>query len=185
MFMFQMSLDTSLNPKVSKVYLLAMQPVKKGYRVFDPVTKKFILSRDIVFYEEAAWDWKGSSKQHVMPLTEGRFVYDSLSSGNNESPILPQISPISQYHGRNINAENSNSPTILPFSGESFSSISQDERNTQAFDHTPLKWRKLDEVLAQCNLSIMDLKKYEEAMQDEFWLKAMEDELAMIEKNDT
>ena len=31
----------------------------------------------------------------------------------------------------------------------------------------------------------MDPEKYEEAMQDESWLKAMEDELAMIEMNGT
>ena len=30
-----------------------------------------------------------------MPLTEGKFVYDSLSSENNESSLLPQITPIS------------------------------------------------------------------------------------------
>ncbi|CAL8994000.1 unnamed protein product [Prunus brigantina] len=57
--------------------------------------------------------------------------------------------------------------------------------HNQAFDHTPLKWRNLNEVLAQCNLCIMDPEKYEDAKQDKSWLKAMEDELFMIEKNGT
>lgn len=178
-------LKHKLESKSVKGVFVGYATCEKGYKVFDPVNKKLILSIDVVFYEEAAWDWKGSSEQHVMPLTEGRFVYDILSSENNGSPMLPQISHVSQYHGRNTNAENSKSPITMSPSGEFSSNISQDERNTQAFDHTSLKWRKLDELLAQCNLCIMDPEKYEEAMQDESWLKAMEDELAMIKNNGT
>ncbi|CAL2229031.1 unnamed protein product [Prunus armeniaca] len=59
------------------------------------------------------------------------------------------------------------------------------EWHNQAFDHTPLKWRNLNEVLAQCNMCIMDPEKYEDTKQDESWLKAMEDELFMIGKNGT
>ncbi|KAI5327616.1 hypothetical protein L3X38_027012 [Prunus dulcis] len=63
--------------------------------------------------------------------------------------------------------------------------ISSEERNTQAYDHSPLKWRRLNDVLAQCNLCIMEPEKYAKAAQDESWLKAMQDELSMIEKNGT
>ncbi|BBN69056.1 transposable element gene, partial [Prunus dulcis] len=63
--------------------------------------------------------------------------------------------------------------------------LHQLQENSQAYDHTPLKWRRLDDVLAQCNLCIMEPEKYADAAQDESWLKAMEDELQMIEKNET
>ncbi|BBH04777.1 BURP domain-containing protein, partial [Prunus dulcis] len=71
--------------------------------------------------------------------------------------------------------------------------VSQGESNregsriedTQSFDHTPLKWRKLDDILAQCNLCIMEPEKFDEAVKDESWIKAMKDELSMIEKNAT
>ncbi|CAL9018324.1 unnamed protein product [Prunus brigantina] len=68
--------------------------------------------------------------------------------------------------------------------GES-SKISSRVEDTQNFDHTPLKWRKLDDVLAQCNLCIMEPEKFDEAVKDESWIKAMKDELSMIEKNAT
>ncbi|CAL8082728.1 unnamed protein product [Prunus armeniaca] len=55
------------------------------------------------------------------------------------------------------------------------SGISSSMRNSQAFDHTPLKWRNLDDVLAQCNLCIMEPEKFDEAAKDESWVKAMED----------
>ncbi|KAI5317006.1 hypothetical protein L3X38_036713 [Prunus dulcis] len=44
---------------------------------------------------------------------------------------------------------------------------------------------RLDDVLAQCNPCIIEPEKYVEASQDSSWLKAMEDELHMIEKNGT
>ncbi|KAI5353736.1 hypothetical protein L3X38_006630 [Prunus dulcis] len=34
-------------------------------RVYDPVTKKLILSRDVVFDEHAAWNWKAMPENHV------------------------------------------------------------------------------------------------------------------------
>ncbi|CAL9003954.1 unnamed protein product [Prunus brigantina] len=37
----------------------------------------------------------------------------------------------------------------------------------------------------QCNLCIMELEKFDEAVKDESWIKAMKDELSMIEKNAT
>ncbi|KAI5334234.1 hypothetical protein L3X38_024367 [Prunus dulcis] len=39
--------------------------------------------------------------------------------------------------------------------------------------------------MAQCNLCIVEPEKCEEAAQDQSWIKAMEDELSMIEKNGT
>ncbi|XP_016648261.1 PREDICTED: uncharacterized mitochondrial protein AtMg00820-like [Prunus mume] len=63
--------------------------------------------------------------------------------------------------------------------------MSREERDTQAYDQSPSKWKRLDYVLAQCNLCIMEQEKYAEAAQDESWLKAMQDELSMIEKNGT
>ncbi|KAI5314112.1 hypothetical protein L3X38_043288 [Prunus dulcis] len=73
---------------------------------------------------------------------------------------------------------------VTPFPNESLSEhgfvigdndISSEERNTQAYDHSPLKWRRLDDVLAQCNLCIIEPENYAEAAQDKSWLKAMED----------
>lgn len=30
----------------------------KGYRLYDPLTKTLIVSRDVIFDEQNAWDWK-------------------------------------------------------------------------------------------------------------------------------
>ncbi|KAI5337554.1 hypothetical protein L3X38_016825 [Prunus dulcis] len=64
----------------------------------------------------------------------------------------------------------------------------QDEgisESSQAIDHTPKKWKSVNEIMAQCNMCIMEPENFEEADLDKSWRKAMEAELEMIEKNNT
>ncbi|VVA15274.1 Hypothetical predicted protein, partial [Prunus dulcis] len=51
--------------------------------------------------------------------------------------------------------------------------------------HTPKKWRSVNEIMAQCNMCIVEPDSFEEADLDESWRNAMKAELEMIEKNDT
>ncbi|CAL8092091.1 unnamed protein product [Prunus armeniaca] len=75
------------------------------------------------------------------------------------------------------------------------SSLSQEEiseerhadfdSRSQDVDHTPLKYKSIAEVYARCNLCIIKPETFEEAVKDEAWQKAMENEIEMIEKNKT
>ncbi|CAL8151067.1 unnamed protein product [Prunus armeniaca] len=158
-----------LDPKSTKGVFVGYAICEKGYRVFDPVSNKLILSRDVTFDEEGAWHWTDNNDSVMTPYTiENQVDFDFHSdSSNGNSTVTPQT--------LNMQGRTSSTP----------SDISSEERRTQAYDHTPLKWRKLDDVLAQCNLCIMEPEKYADVAQDESWLKAMQDELQMIEKNGT
>ncbi|KAI5355046.1 hypothetical protein L3X38_007941 [Prunus dulcis] len=64
----------------------------------------------------------------------------------------------------------------------------QDEgisESSQAIDHTPKKWRSVNEIMAQCNMCIVEPDSFEEADLDESWRNTMKAELKMIEKNNT
>lgn len=37
----------------------------KAYRLYDPVAKKIVISRDVVFEEDKSWNWDASYEQHV------------------------------------------------------------------------------------------------------------------------
>ncbi|KAI5329167.1 hypothetical protein L3X38_028564 [Prunus dulcis] len=66
--------------------------------------------------------------------------------------------------------------------------ILQDGRisgSSQAIDHTPKKWRSVNEIMAQCNMCIVEPENFEDANLDESWRNAMKAELEMIEKNNT
>ncbi|KAB2626287.1 retrovirus-related Pol polyprotein from transposon TNT 1-94 [Pyrus ussuriensis x Pyrus communis] len=141
----------------------------KYFIVYDPLSKKLILSRDVVFDENAAWEWKTAPENYVT-------VFNPSELSVQPKCISSETTPEENDYALSPN---------LVFSHESVSDVDSSMRRTQAFDHTPLKWRNLDDVLAQCNLCIMEPEKFEEAAKDEAWMKAMQDELSMIEKNAT
>ncbi|XP_020417971.1 uncharacterized protein LOC109948685 [Prunus persica] len=56
---------------------------------------------------------------------------------------------------------------------------------SQDVDHTPLKYKSIAEIYEKCNMCIIEPESFEEAAKDDSWKKAMEDEITMIEKNNT
>ncbi|KAM1262144.1 hypothetical protein ACFX2G_027916 [Malus domestica] len=162
-------LRQKLDAKSVKGIFVGYATCEKGYRVYDPLSKKLILSRDVVFDENAAWEWKTAPENYVTVFNP------------SELSVLPKCISSETTPEENDYVLSPN----LAFSHESVSDVDSSMRMTQAFDHTPLKWRNLDDVLAQCNLCIMEPEKFEEAAKDEAWMKGMKDELSMIEKNAT
>ncbi|BBH05150.1 transposable element gene [Prunus dulcis] len=98
---------------------------------------------------------------------------------------------MSDEQGSVINHEeqydlSNDSSQVTPSRGhDHFQSPRTSDISSSMRNHTPLKWRNLDDVLAQCNLCIMEPEKFDDAAKDESWMKAMKDELSMIEKNAT
>ncbi|CAL2230473.1 unnamed protein product [Prunus armeniaca] len=158
-----------LDAKSTRGVFVGYATCEKGYRVFDPATRKLILSRDVVFDEGATWNWKEATENSVIMVNE------------EGQPRNSQVEVFETPAGN----QNSGFRPIDSVSYEESSKASSRLEDTQNFDHTPLKWRKLDDILAQCNLCVMEPEKFEEAVKDESWMKAMKDELNMIEKNAT
>ncbi|KAM1032295.1 hypothetical protein ACFX2I_035891 [Malus domestica] len=174
-----------LEAKSIKGVFVGYAKCEKGYRIFDPLSKRLILSRDVVIDEDSSWDWQGSSnKQVTMPnyewqsieISRSEFTDDETQVSNNPSP---------GYLRETLRDTDDAQITPQAQSSEFSSRLCENVRDSQAFDHTPLKWRNLEDVLAQCNLCIIEPEKYEDAAKDESWMKAMKDELSMIEKNAT
>ncbi|XP_075083995.1 uncharacterized protein LOC142167821 [Nicotiana tabacum] len=50
-----------LDDKSEKCVFLGVSEASKAYKLFNPLTKKVVTSRDIIFDEENSWDWNRSS----------------------------------------------------------------------------------------------------------------------------
>ena len=46
--------------------LLGVSEELKGYRLFDPVAKRVVVSRDVIFEEEKQWDWDVSYEIQIV-----------------------------------------------------------------------------------------------------------------------
>ncbi|KAI5324312.1 hypothetical protein L3X38_033385 [Prunus dulcis] len=59
-----------LDAKSTRGVFVGYETCEKGYRVFDPVTRKLLLSRDIVFDEGAIWNWKEATENSVVMVND-------------------------------------------------------------------------------------------------------------------
>ncbi|CAL2229032.1 unnamed protein product [Prunus armeniaca] len=67
-----------LEPKSFKGVFVGYATCEKEYRVFDPLSKKLFLSRDILFDEEAAWNWEENSES--ISLNTRSFIHGDIST---------------------------------------------------------------------------------------------------------
>lgn len=57
------SLRKKLDDKSIKCVLLGVSDESKGYRLYDPVSKKVLTNRDVVFDENGEWNWNKELKE--------------------------------------------------------------------------------------------------------------------------
>ena len=48
---------TQLDDKSLCCVLLGVSEVSKAYKLYDPVSQKNVIRRDVVFDEDKSWDW--------------------------------------------------------------------------------------------------------------------------------
>ena len=61
----------------------------------------------------------------------------------------------------------------------------QQDQELSSPESTPRRVRSLVDIYETCNLAILEPGSFEEASKQEVWVKAMEEEIQMIEKNNT
>ena len=52
---------SKLSDRSTKMVFVGYETGTKGYHVYDPMTKRLHVSRDVIFEENIGWDWKQNS----------------------------------------------------------------------------------------------------------------------------
>ncbi|RVW86250.1 Retrovirus-related Pol polyprotein from transposon TNT 1-94 [Vitis vinifera] len=55
-----------LDDKGEKCVFLGVSEASKAYKLFNPLTKKIVTSRDVIFDEESTWNWNGQQPTQVI-----------------------------------------------------------------------------------------------------------------------
>ncbi|KAJ4764255.1 polyprotein [Rhynchospora pubera] len=150
-----------LEDKGEKCVFVGYSTKSKGYRLFSLKRNKVIESRDVIFNEKDKWDWKEKGVESV-PMMVHEDDPREGSSGASEGS-----------HEEEEEEEQPQSPTT--HIGSSSSTPSS----------TPIRLRRLSDVYERCNFCVVEPESFEEAVQEEVWRNAMEDEIKMIVKNKT
>ncbi|KAB2608298.1 hypothetical protein D8674_011466 [Pyrus ussuriensis x Pyrus communis] len=107
---------------------------------------------------------KALDKRLILNPTSARWNWNDSSGKQSSVSITTDMAESDLIQGSNVQDE-----SVFP----------------ESYDSTPKKWRSLNEVIAQCNVCIMEPENFEEAALDLSWMKAMQTELDMIERNNT
>ncbi|KAI5334598.1 hypothetical protein L3X38_024731 [Prunus dulcis] len=127
---------------------------------------KVIVSRDVIFSENVCWDWNAKKETSVnSQLTGIREEAQGEEGSSCEFEEQLEVNEVPSLNTENRDQERVTGP--------------------QDVDHTPLKYKSIAEIYEKCNMCIIEPESFEEAAKDDSWKKAMEDEITMIEKNNT
>ncbi|KNA06915.1 hypothetical protein SOVF_176490, partial [Spinacia oleracea] len=158
---------SKLDDKSQKCVFLGYSTQSKAYKLYNPVSGKVIVSRNVRFNEAGSWSWKSSTSTETSELkipeddineTKDALADTSPLSSPNSSP------PSSPSRGRRspTNSSQANSPPSSPNS-----------------ETPPRKFKSLREVYESCSfaLYVQEPTCFEEAIDNEEWEIAMMEEM--------
>ena len=85
---------TKLDDKSLSCVLLGVSEVSKAYRLYDPISLRIIISRDVVFKEDKNWDWdKKYEESIVCDLEWGDLKEEATMFDDNEDGSKSESDP--------------------------------------------------------------------------------------------
>jgi hypothetical protein len=81
-------LRKKLNPKGIKCVHLGISKESKAYKLYDPLHKKIIVSRDVIFFESKGWNWNDkptTTSTHTEVDTDGEEIITELEEPDEAS----------------------------------------------------------------------------------------------------
>ena len=199
---------SKLSDRSTPMVFVGYEAGTKGYRVFDPVSRKLHISRDVIFEEGRAWDWK---KQTGVDSVDSGFSVEYYSVVGHET--VPNAAVQNQVpeaavgdqsgageaswnintdsqHGSNPSTPQQSAPAQIEFatpqSGESHDS-----------EGVPLRFRTLENIFdtteevgdfeysGVCYFAAEEPSSVDEALGEQCWREAMLSEMESIEANRT
>nr|KYP43697.1 Retrovirus-related Pol polyprotein from transposon TNT 1-94 [Cajanus cajan] len=145
-------LRTKLDDRSKKYILIGYDEKAKAYKLYNPVTGKILVSRDVQVDEESEWSWSNSEE----------------TSGSSNLEIIGRSSEII---GRSSDRTNEHSEE----------DDEPEQLRTRSLQDI---YNSTDELHVVCLLTRTEDIKSEEAVLDERWKKAMDEEIGSIEKSE-
>jgi hypothetical protein len=167
-----------LDVKGEKCVLIGVSEESKAYRLYNPLTKRICISRDVVFDENSSWDWERKDK--------GNSV--ALELADNETTDVEKDAYSDEEESNEFGSVNEAAETSLPEASETSLQNIQRLRRRPVWmnDYTSGEEFSNEDTLAHLVLfAESDPIAFDEAIKDSKWRKAMNVEIEAIERNHT
>lgn len=145
-----------LSDRTTLGVFLGYEPGTKGYRIYDPVQDKLMVTRDVIFDEKKAWNWEGkehSKAKGAADKTESFQVQwddEDTVHGPTTEAVGPDFEPVSPTASIPSAGGASNTPPETPHSNLGTPSIQWATPPTgQSVDSegAPLRYRTVADLL--------------------------------------
>jgi len=173
-----------LDEKSKKCIFVGYSTQSKAYKLYNPLSGKIVISRNVMFNEDASWnfDSENVSSNIKLPPTDEAFQQEpaTVSVPGNTSSSSPTSSSRATHQSR-TSAPASDHNLTPQGSGSSSSS-------SDSFSETPpAKFRSLMEIYENCSfaLYVTEPSCFKEAVESQAWKNAMIEEMQEFEQNQT
>lgn len=182
-----------LDDRSHRCILLGVSDESKAYRLYNPVTKKIITSRDVVFDENSKWDWNlRGTESNVLAWGDDSVDVD-IEGEDTETETEDLVDETVTAEGETVIAAEIAEPETTRVTTGTITEVTKRTTKEPAWMRDFIVTTDLSEVeddvvnFVDFALYICsdDPKQYYEAAQEERWRKAMEAEIQSIEKNHT
>jgi hypothetical protein len=166
-------LRKKLDEKSEKCIFTGYSETSKAYRLYNPISKKLILNRDVKFLENQFWN---DSKNQQMD-SQNPLLPSSENEENSEQQVPQTILPRLQIQRQPENSQDNSTS-----SRESFSEPQNQRTRSLREIH-----QQLDDFEQHNLFSLMSCQptSFKEAAKEPHWFQAMNQEIDSIEKNKT
>ncbi|RVX13416.1 Retrovirus-related Pol polyprotein from transposon TNT 1-94 [Vitis vinifera] len=172
---------TKLDDKSVRCVLLGVSEDSKAYRLYDPVSQKIIVSRDVKFEEENSWDWNKSREEAIIA---------DLDWGESDKEAV-----LVDTNRGNIEADHHDNTTENMEGNDSDESNEENPLNpNEGRIRRPPPWMRdyesgglseEEDTAYQDLFAASDPVSFGNAMESMKWRKAMDAKIEAIERNDT
>jgi hypothetical protein len=173
---------TKLNDKSEKYIFVGYGDRRMGYKLYNPITKMVIMSRDVIFEEDKSWQWN-DDQEAVKWISTDLILEDEVEVPTvlAEGTILP-AEPQSPVHRFPVfNRRNTLESSSTPSSASSLEGPRRMRNLDELYDVTQV----MEDTTLFCFFADSDPLNFNEAVTEEKWIEAMDEEIHAIEKNDT
>jgi hypothetical protein len=175
-----------LDNKSIKCVLLGVSEESKAYKLYNPIDRKIIVSRDVIFEESKGWNWnkENTDKEVTEHVSESEVELqndqgeDTLDNAGNNNDT--------EGHGadesEDSETDDDNTNPLPPRARNPPSYIRDYVTGLENIDNQTDHLQNLTIAMFSSN---EDPSNYEEASKSNTWKKAMDSEIQSIEANDT
>jgi len=198
---------TKLDNKSVKCVLLGINEESKAYSLYDPLSQKVIVSRDVVFNEEESWSWDDTHTEAIQASLDwndtniNNNIQDETLDNNSgetahekDNGFFDTADNHDAFHNAADNHDESHQGNLeRPVAEEQTTADSVSQRGGNRPRKTPIWMRDYDSEDAysddnQGNFALFvdeDPLSYENAARSAKWRDVMDSEIAAIRKNNT